>query len=263
MRISEISSKASTAASGPPIAELAHLCYDYGVERALDEVSLTVRRGDFLGIIGPNGAGKTTLLRVLLGLVPPARGQVRLFGTDIATFHDWQRIGYVPQKAGAFEARFPATVFEVVISGRCGRAGLARRFDRADREATLWALETVGIIAQRDRLVGHLSGGQQQRVFIARALVSTPELLVLDEPTVGVDLDAQEQFYALLHTLNREFGTTLILVSHDIGVVAREVTQLACLNRTLVFHGSPEEAIRTGALAELYRATSLVVAHRH
>ena len=100
-------------------------------------------------------------------------------------------------------------------------------------------------------------------MFIARALANSPELLVLDEPTVGVDVDAQEQFYSLLHRLNREFGTTLILVSHDIGVVAQEVTQLACLNRTLVFHGSPQEAMRSGALAQMYRAESWVVAHRH
>lgn len=115
----------------------------------------------------------------------------------------------------------------------------------------------------RDRLVGRLSPGQQQRVFIARALVHEPELLILDEPTVGVDADAQEQFYGLLRRLNREFRTTLVLVSHDIGVVAREVTSLACLNRTLVFHGDPDVAMRSGALEQLYRPESLVIAHRH
>lgn len=262
MRTSAISPRVSTAVKPPPVAELESVSFSYGAEQVLDQVSLRVERGDFLGVIGPNGAGKTTLLRILLGLLRSS-GHVRLFGADIGAFRDWQRIGYVPQKAVAFESAFPASVFEVVISGRARRAGLGRRFDTHDREAARRALETVGLLPYRERLIGRLSGGQQQRVFIARALANSPDLLVLDEPTVGVDVDAQEQFYSLLHRLNREFGTTLILVSHDIGVVAQEVTQLACLNRTLVFHGSPQEAMRSGALAQMYRAESWVVAHRH
>ncbi len=246
-----------------PVAELEHVCFRYDGERVLDEVSLRIARGDFLGIIGPNGAGKTTLLRIFLGLLRPECGHVRLFGADVAQFREWQRVGYVPQKGVAFETRFPASVFEVVVSGRVGSAGLGRPFGAADDEAARRALETVGMLPFRDRLIGQLSSGQQQRVLIARALASHPDLLVLDEPTVGVDADAQVQFYSLLHRLNREMGTTLVLVSHDIGVISQEVTQLACLNRTLVFHGSPEEAVRSGALAEMYRAQSWMVAHRH
>jgi len=263
MRTFERSLTVSAATDPSIVAEVEHICVDYGVARVLDHVSLQVRRGDFLGMIGPNGSGKTTLLRVLLGLLVPSCGHVRLFGTDIREFHDWQRIGYVSQKAVAFETRFPASVFEVVLSGRSGRAGLGRRFEGQDRAAALAALDTVGMAGFHDRLIGRLSAGQQQRVFIARALVHDPDLLLLDEPTVGVDLDAQEQFYALLRALNRDAGKTLVLVSHDIGVVAEEVTQLACLNRSLVFHGSPAEAIRSGALAQMYRAESLVVSHRH
>ncbi len=251
------------ATEGPPLVDLDRVGFDYGDERVLDDVSLQIRRGDFVGVIGPNGSGKTTLLRVLLGLLRPSRGRVRLFGADIRDFRDWHRIGYVPQKAVAFESRFPATVSEVVVSGRCGRAGLGRRFDAADRDASLRALETVGMAPYRDRLIGRLSAGQQQRVFIARALASAPDLLILDEPTVGVDIDAQEQFYGLLRQLNRDLGTTLVLVSHDIAVIAQEVTQLACLNRTLVFHGSPEEAMRSGAVAQMYRVQSWMIAHRH
>jgi len=244
------------------VAAVEHVCVDYGRERILDQVTLQIRRGDFLGLIGPNGSGKTTLLRILLGLLRPACGHVTLFGTDVRAFTAWHRVGYVPQKA-AYEARFPASVFEVVISGRSARVGLGRRYGREDREAAMQALETVGMGAVIDRLVGRLSPGQQQRVLIARALVHQPELLLLDEPTVGVDVEAQEQFYGLLRHLNRDLGATLVLVSHDIGVVAREVTQLACLNRTLVFHGDPEEAMRCGALERLYRPESLVVAHHH
>lgn len=245
------------------VVVLEDICVEYGAERVLDAVSLRIAPGDFLGIIGPNGSGKTTLLRVLLGLLHPRAGEVWLFGMPLRDFRDWHRIGYVPQKAVAFETKFPASVLEVTLSGRCGRAGLGRPFDARDRRAALEALEIVGMAPHRDHLIGRLSAGQQQRVFIARALASGPDLLVLDEPTVGVDLDAQEQFYSLLRRLNREGGTTLVLVSHDISVVAAEVTQLACLNRTLVFHGSPQDAIRSGALAQLYRPESLMVAHRH
>jgi zinc transport system ATP-binding protein len=261
MRIS-IPRRTNSTIGADIVAELAHVCVDYGAERVLDEVALRSRAGDFLGVIGPNGSGKTTLLRVLLGLVRPSCGHVRLFEADLREFRDWHRVGYVPQKA-LFESRFPASVFEVVASGRSGLAGVGRRHSPADRRAVLEALATVGLTDVRDRLIGRLSQGQQQRVLIARALVHTPELVLLDEPTVGVDPDAQDQFYALLRYLNRELRTTLVLVSHDVSVIAREVTQLACLNRTLVFHGAPDEAVRSGALEQLYRPDSLVVAHHH
>lgn len=262
MKTSERSPTVWTAAEIPPVAELEHVCFSYGAERVLDEVSLRVERGDVLGLIGPNGSGKTTLLRILLGLFRPSCGHVRLFGTEVAAFRRWERVGYVPQKA-AFNARLPAAVSEVVISGRSGRAGVGRRFAAADREAARRALDLVGLTSLHDKRISELSSGQQQRVLIARALVSGPELLLLDEPTFGVDVDAQEQFYSLLHRLNREEGVTLILVSHDIGFVTREVSRLACLNRTLVFHGSPEEAVASGALAEMYRTDAWMIAHRH
>jgi zinc transport system ATP-binding protein len=263
MKTFETLPKASTAASGAPLVALEHVCFSYGGEQVLHEVNLTIQPGDFLGVIGPNGSGKTTLLRIMLGLARSECGHVRLFGTDIRDFRDWHRIGYVPQKAVVFESRFPASVAEVVLSGRVGRTGLGRPFGPADRQAGLEALETVGMADYRDRLIGRLSSGQQQRVFIARALANHPDLLVLDEPTVGVDPEAQEQFYSLLRRLNRDMGTTLVLVSHDVAVIAKEVTQMACLNRTLVFHGSPDEAIRCGAIAQMYRAESLIVTHHH
>ncbi len=263
MQTSVILPKGSAVDKFEPVVDLEHVSVEYDGERVLDEVSLRIGCGDFLGIIGPNGSGKTTLLKVLLGLLRPSSGRVKLFGTDVRTFRQWQRIGYVPQKATAFDARFPASALEVVISGRSGVAGIGHRFGRRDLQVAEEALETVGMLQFQARPIGRMSAGQQQRVFIARALASRPELLLLDEPTVGVDVDAQEQFYSLLRRLNREFGTTLVLVSHDISVVAGEVTHLACLNRRLVFHGSPDEAMRSGALAQLYRAESLVVAHHH
>lgn len=247
---------------GTVLAELQHVCVDYGGDRVLEQVNLSIRRGDFLGILGPNGAGKTTLLRVMLGLVRPSCGHVRLFGQDLRSFRAWHRVGYVPQKA-AFEPRFPATVREVVLSGRAGRAGLGRRFGPADHAGVDAALEITGLWEVQHRLVGRLSGGQQQRVLLARALANEPELLLLDEPTVGVDPEGEERFYALLRRLHLERGTTLVLVSHDVAAVAREVSQLACLNRTLIYHGPPEHALQTGALDRLYGTRHVVVAHRH
>src|SRR5256712_7165132 len=227
MKTSAILSTGS-AAKSDPVVDLEQVSFAYGGERVLDEVSLRVGRGDFLGIIGPNGSGKTTLLRVLLGLLRPTSGRIKLFGIDVRLFREWARIGYVPQKATAFDARFPASVLEVVISGRSGVAGIAHRFGGRDRAAVEEALETVGMLNFRARPLGRLSAGQQQRVFIARALAIHPEMLLLDEPTVGVDVDAQEQFYSLLRRLNREFGQPLVLVSHDLRAVAGEVTTLAC-----------------------------------
>lgn len=244
------------------VVELAGVCYEYDGERVLDDVTLAIEEGDFLGVIGPNGAGKTTLLKVMLGLLRPSCGTVRLFGVDVARFREWWRIGYLPQ-ATAFDPRFPATVWEVVASGRTGRSGGRRTFTQADREAVERVLDLLGLLDQRDRRIGHLSLGQQQRVLIARALVNHPDLLVLDEPLVGVDAPSQEQFYRLLHHLNREQGTTLILVTHDVGVVASEVTKLACLNRQLIYHGCPEDFLESEALAKVYRPGVRIVSHIH
>src|SRR3970040_908260 len=159
MKTSTSSPRVSPVAE-TPVAELEHVCFSYDGERVLDEVSLRIARGDFLGIIGPNGAGKTTLLRIVLARLRPSCGHVRLFGTDVAQFRDWQRIAYIPQKAVAFEARFPASVFEVVMSGRVRLAGLGRRFAAPDYEAARRALETGGVLPFRGRLIGQLRSGR-------------------------------------------------------------------------------------------------------
>jgi len=250
-------------ARGTPVVEVAGVCFAYAGRRVLDDITLTVAAGDFLGIIGPNGSGKTTLIKIVLGLLRPQCGTVRLFGTEIARFRQWRRIGYVPQRVAVLEARVPATVAEVVASGRAARAGVGRRFAPADRRAVVRALETVGLASLQDRPIGTLSAGQQQRAFIARALASEPDLLVLDEPLVGVDADAQTQFYALLRHLHRDLGVTLIMVSHDVGVVASEVTTLACLNGVLVYHGAPAGFLESDALRAVYRTGVRVVSHVH
>jgi len=246
-----------------PIAELENVCVEYGTERVLDTVSLRIARGDFLGIIGPNGSGKTTLLRVLLGLLHPRSGQVRLFGTEIGAFREWHRIGYVPQRL-AIDAALPATVEEVIATGLVASLGSFRRRSVQASQGIDEVLARVGMDAHRRIKIGALSVGQQQRVLIARALVSRPELLVLDEPTSGVDPEAQTSFYGLLHHLNREHDVTLILVSHDIGAVAKQITKLACLNRRLVFHGPPADFLKDEtALSALYGPSMRIVIHEH
>lgn len=257
-----------------PLVELRHVSFHYGELSILDDVSLTVEAGDFLGIIGPNGAGKTTLLKIILGLLPPARGEARLFGQPLQSFREWHRIGYVPQRI-ALDPALPATVQEAVTTGLAYHCGLfclghprgARQSwiagRGADRRRALDTLSLVGMDKHRTARIGALSVGQQQRVLIARALVTEPEILILDEPTGGVDPEAQASFYALLHTLNRRRGVTLILVSHDLAVIAKEVTKLACLNRRMIFHGDPAAFLTDAGLAALYGPSVHVISHLH
>jgi zinc transport system ATP-binding protein len=199
-----------------------------------------VHRGEYLGIIGPNGGGKTTLLKLMLGLLKPQSGTVELFGQSVDKFNDWPRIGYVAQRATSADTKLPITVEEVVTLGRVARAGLFRRLKAADRAAINQAMEKVGIADLRKRLITELSGGQQQRVYIAKALAADPEILILDEPTVGIDVKSQDEFYQLLKTLNQTERLTLVMVSHDIDVIVSEVSKIACINETLVYHGSPQ-----------------------
>ena len=242
--------------------ELEDVQFSYGEVRVLEGINLAVEAGDFLGIIGPNGSGKTTLLRIMLGLAEPERGTVRLFGHSPSSFRQWGRVGYVPQKA-ALDPTLPVTVHEVVATGLAPTLGVFARIGPSQRQRISEVLGHVGMQAHAATRIGALSTGQQQRVLIARALVSKPELLILDEPTGGVDPEAQTSFYALLHHLNRERDVTLILVSHDIGVVAKEVTKLCCLNRRLIFHGRPGDFLSDAALTALYGPSVRVVSHQH
>ena len=210
-----------------------------------------VTAGEFAAILGPNGSGKTTLLRMALGLLKPTHGEVLLFGTRADKFHDWEKVGYVPQRVEGLETRFPATVSEVVAQGRYFGLDPLRLFRRRDRGPVDHALETCGIPTLADRRVSSLSVGQQQRMLIARALVRRPAIMFMDEPVAGVDAAGREQFHTLIRRLNKDLGITIVLVSHDIGAVMREATTVACINRELVFHG-PVHELTSDALARLY-----------
>lgn len=245
-----------------PLVDVRGISFAYDGIPVLDDVSLTVEAGDFLGIIGPNGAGKTTLLKLVLGLLPPASGEIRLFGEPLHRFKDWHRIGYVPQRI-ALEPNLPVSVQEVVTTGLVHERGSFRWVGKTHHDRVREALAVAGMQACRTTRIGALSAGQQQRVLIARALVTNPEILILDEPTGGVDPEAQASFYSLLRTLNRDRRVTLILVSHDLAVIAKEVTKLACLNRRLVFHGHPAEFLTDASLAALYGPSVRVISHLH
>ncbi|MEO6077522.1 MAG: ABC transporter ATP-binding protein [Candidatus Andersenbacteria bacterium] len=217
------------------IIECQGVCFSYGSEPILHDVNINIHRGDYLGIVGPNGGGKTTLLKIMLGLLPNQCGSVKLFGKDIHEFTDWHKIGYVPQKATSFDTNFPATVFEVVLMGTYGKIGILHQIKKENKKAALDALKKVEMDGFATRLIGDLSGGQQQRVFIARALVSNPEVIFLDEPTTGVDESAQKDFYELLRKLNRKDDVTLVFISHDLHALKAEATEIATVHRTLTY----------------------------
>lgn len=245
------------------IIELKNVSFAYTDEEVLKDITLNIHKGDYLGIIGPNGSGKTTLLKIMLGLLKPTQGTVSIFGHDINIFKKWSKIGYVPQKAANFDSSFPATVSEVVAMGRYGQKGLFHGLNQNDNKVIDAALNQVEMSAYKNRIIGDLSGGQQQRVFIARALAAQPEVIFLDEPTVGVDIPTQESFYSLLKKLNQELQLTLVLISHDIDVVAHEATELACINRTLIYESSPKDFFKNDGLKKLYGDQVKYILHNH
>lgn len=237
--------------------------FSFNGEKVLDDVNFSIKKGDFVGIIGPNGSGKTTLLKIILKLLIAQEGKITLFNKPIQNFGDFKKIGYIPQKVTQLETKFPITVEEVISLGRISLLGLFGRMSRKDTQAVIGSLNIIEISDIKHKLITELSGGQQQRVFIAKALVSEPELLILDEPTIGVDTHSQEKFYQLLEKLNKEKKMTIILVSHDVGVIAEEVNTLFCLNRRLIYHGTPEKFFKSKYLEEIYGKGKKLFIHSH
>lgn len=247
------------------IIECKDIHYSYSHNEVLKGVNFSIKQGDYVGLVGPNGSGKSTLLKIILGLLPPSKGEVFLFDKPISSFKEWHQIGYVSQKASSFNSGFPATIFEVVSMGIFGKKGLFKRLTRQDREQVLEAIDQVGLSSLRDRNIGKLSGGQQQRAFIARALAAKPRLLILDEPTVGVDTESVDRFYELLAKLHQEHHITLLMVTHDIGMMTQHVNKVACLNKRIHFHGNPSdfEANQELILENAYGSHMHLVEHRH
>jgi zinc transport system ATP-binding protein len=231
-----------------------HVWAGYERERVLEDVNLSVYEGDFVGLIGPNGGGKTTLLRVLLGLLLPMRGEVRVLGLPVKEGR--QAIGYVPQVI-AFDSEFPVSVWDVARMGRVGHRGLLRRYMAEDDAIVADALRQVELFDLRHRPIGDLSGGQRQRVYIARALATQPEILLLDEPTSSVDPQVSSNIYELLRRLNNR--VTILLVSHDMSAISSYVKTVGCLNRRLFYHG--EQKITAEMLELAYQCPIDLIAH--
>ncbi|THF75927.1 metal ABC transporter ATP-binding protein [Cohnella fermenti] len=209
---------ASTPSCHREIVSLQDVTFSYGSQHVMDNVNFVVRERDFVGLIGSNGAGKTTLLRMIVGLLRPTSGEIKLFGTPMSRFKEWQLIGYVPQR-NHFNPLFPATVREVVLSGLYGRRKLLRRSTKEDHLRAEDALKTLKIGDLAEKRIGELSGGQQQRVFLARALINNPKLLILDEPMSGIDTETQNNFFNLLLHMHKKHNITFLMVSHDLDMV--------------------------------------------
>jgi zinc transport system ATP-binding protein len=236
------------------VIQLEGVCVEYDGVSVLEDIDLTVRERDFMGIIGPNGGGKTTLLKVLLGLVQPSRGRVTVLGRTPKEARKF--VGYVPQGI-EFDYVFPISVWDVTMMGRLSRRGLLQPYSEGDRRAVENALRQLDMLGHRDRQIGQLSGGERQRVYVARALASDPDILLLDEPTASVDTRVVGSIYEVLQDLNRR--VTIILVSHDIGVVSSYVKTIACLNRRLIYHESKE--ITPDMLEAAYQCPVDLIAH--
>lgn len=245
-----------------PIIECEHVGFRYGTTDVLQDVTFQCQPGDYIGLVGGNGSGKTTLLKILLGLLKPMEGEARIFGAPVHSFSQWEKIGYVPQNVFRGDLGFPATAREVIESGHLKGTDLWCRFGSKRCDDVEAAAVRAEISHLLDKRIGELSGGERQRVFIARALVSHPELLVLDEPTTGIDAETEEKFYAFLAELNAS-GMTIILVSHDLEAIARQVKTVICLNRRLVCFGRPESLEQPEILRAMYGSEKHMLHHEH
>jgi zinc transport system ATP-binding protein len=235
------------------VIKLENVTYRYNSDLVLEDISFKADEGDLLGIIGPNGAGKTTLFSLILGLLEGYQGKITVFGEDIRNNRKvLKKIGYIPQK-NIIDKGFPATVEEIVSLGV---------FERKTKDKIISAIKTVGLLEQKHKRIGELSGGQQQRILIAKALVNEPQLLILDEPTTGIDLETQNKFYALLRKLNSENKITIILASHDLDAINKLANKIACVNRKMSFHGDAREFFGNEQLLKSYSESSMQ-AHMH
>ncbi len=226
--------------------DMDEVSFSYDGNSVFRDVTIHIDEGDFVAVIGPNGSGKTTLIKIALGLLRPQAGGIRLFGTPIESFKSWELVGYIPQK-GDFERNFPGSVDEV----------LALKGGAIDKKT----LELLEIERLGKRRFSELSGGQQQKVLIALALSSKPKLLILDEPTVGVDVQALQNFYSILKKLNKERGVTILLVTHEVGMIQSYVKSVLCVSREFSCQGKPENL--EDILKEAYGKSFDIHHHKH
>ena len=242
---------------GTPLVTITNLAAGYQRAPVIEDVDLTIMRGDFVGVVGPSGSGKTTLLRAMLGAVNVYEGSVDVGGRPAG--HAEARVGYVPQLE-TVDWHFPVTVEVVVMMGLAARSGPLPWSTRGEREAAREVMERIGIGQLRRRHIRQLSGGQQQRVFLARALVSRPQLLLLDEPTAGVDIKTRDDVLHLLDELNHA-GLTIVLTTHELNAVAAHLPWVVCVNGGVIAEGAPERIFTPEILGRTYRSAMNVIVH--
>jgi len=237
-----------------PVIRVENLSFRYSAMDAISNISFAVGKGDYLGIVGPNGSGKSTLIKNILGILRPQQGRIELFGTKQALFRQWNKIGYLPQRLSALNTHFPATVTEIVQMGLTDK----------NTTALHQALDKMAIGHLAPRLIGELSYGEQQRAMLARALLRRPELLIFDEPTTALDPETRDIFYALTQQLNKEEGTTVILITHDIGVIGQYAQNLLYLDKKVVFSGTFKSFCSSSDMTGLFGPESQhIICHQH
>jgi len=237
-----------------PVIRVDDLTFRYNGIDVISNISFAVEKGTYLGIVGPNGSGKSTLIKNILGILRPEQGRVELFGTLLGSFRQWEKIGYLPQRLNALNTHFPGTVEEIV------QMGLTQK----DADALKRTLEMMAIGHLSSRLIGELSYGEQQRAMLARALIRRPELLIFDEPTTALDPETREMFYSLTGEMSRQDGTTVILVTHDIGVIGEYAHNLLYLDKKVIFSGTFKDFCSSRDMAGIFGPSSQhIICHQH
>lgn len=245
------------------VLEAKNIYFGYDKNYILEDANLDIYKGDFLGIVGPNGSAKSTLIKIMLGILKPQKGSIKMLDSPIEKFNNWGKLGYISQKVRDFNSSFPATVEEVVGANLYNNMGFFKFLKKEHKSRIKEVLDIVNMSQYQNHLVGNLSGGQQQRVFIARTLISNPEVIFMDEPLVGVDVNSQEQFYGLMEKLNKELGITLVMVSHDIGVITNRANRVACVGNKKIFVHSSKDFNEQEYIKEVYGDNSSLLHHRH
>ena len=233
------------------IIEVNSINFSYGTNKVLKDVTFDIKKGSYVGIIGPNGGGKTTLLRIMLGLLKPDDGSIKMAGQEVGNALDNCRVGYVPQRISQEYIDLPATVEEIVESGITAKEKIFK-VDKKRKHKITRALEVSGLIDKRFSLIGELSGSQRQKAFVARSLVCEPQILILDEPFVGVDLASQDEFYQFLRDLNNDKGITIVFVSHDLDMITGQAREVLALNQTIVYSGKAADINEDELVKNLY-----------
>jgi len=245
------------------LLKISNLSFGYNQNKVLANISFSITQGEYVGIIGPNGGGKTTLMKLILGILKPQEGEILINGTKISNFNNWRQIGYVPQKVSQSTISFPATVQEIVESSVKINKKPWEKLTGFETRSLEKAIEISDIEHLLNRQIHDLSGGERQRVFLARSLATQPKILILDEPTVGVDAATQDKFYEFLKHLNKNHKITILFVSHDLPVVSKQTSRVLCLNHQLFEDQDPKDLLHTDFMEKVYGNNFRFITHHH